>query len=86
MNTVDKIISWLDVLASYNLESEKFPHIHSVIKDINTPHDVPLVREYFNAVMVKRAAEYCNATPQPIPQDLKDLMTGLVADLRSEDY
>ncbi len=83
---VSKLVSWLDVLASWNLEQEKFPHIHNILKDINPPHDVALVREYFNTVMAKRAAEYCKTTPQSLSQDLEDRMTGLVADLRSEGY
>ncbi len=85
-DVVNKLIMWHDTLSAYNLDLDEFPSLAHVLNDINCPYEKQLVRDYFDAVISQRSAEYWKATPVPIPENLKNRMQGLVMDLEGDGY
>ncbi len=87
LNKPNRLIrEWEDSLSTYNLDYDNFPSIKSILVNIGVPYEEKLVKEFLDAVMSQRAAQYWNARPCPIPPQLNLRIQGLIMDLRRDGY
>ncbi len=80
------ITEWEQSLSTYNLKYHDFPPMKKILTNIGVPYEEKLVKEFLNAVMSQRAAQYWYATPCPVPPQLNLRIKGLIMDLRGDGY